>query len=83
MLIVPKYLTLPTPREVREPEDMKEFARRKAVNGPWVCPWCSSKLQFTDWRGTCTQCRLPWDRDDWMEHHYDRAESQVRRNGEP
>src|SRR5262249_47682980 len=36
----------------------RENARLKALV---CCPWCGSREQYADARGTCTQCKLPWE----------------------
>lgn len=35
------------------------------------CPWCGSRSQFTDPWGSCTKCKIPWDKEKWMPGWHD------------
>jgi predicted Zn-ribbon and HTH transcriptional regulator len=38
----------------------------RAAAEPSVCPWCGSRCQHTDPRGTCARCKISWKRSDWV-----------------
>jgi hypothetical protein len=58
------------------PNPVPYFLRRPAdANGQ--CPWCGCPEQYTDWRGHCCGCRLPWNSCDWLPFDFDEAEKRL------
>lgn len=45
---------------------------------PTVCPWCESREQHTDPRGTCARCGIPWRRADFLPGVDDKALEELR-----